>query len=113
MELLFRAILLLLMAWALGSGYPVAFALPGASIITIGLAAGAGYLFGGGTDDRDCADDLSGADSGLRIIRMMRVLARPSRSNVMSMPILRSFSAVGVSSVMDCVVPPAGSTPAV
>ncbi|MDX5414574.1 MAG: TRAP transporter large permease subunit, partial [Rhodobacterales bacterium] len=50
MELLFLAILLLLMAWALGSGYPVAFALPGASIITIGLAAGAGYLFGDGTD---------------------------------------------------------------
>ena len=50
MELLFLAILLLLMAWALGSGYPVAFALPGASIIAIGLAAGAGYLFGGGTD---------------------------------------------------------------
>jgi tripartite ATP-independent transporter DctM subunit len=50
MELLFLAILLLLMAWALGSGYPVAFALPGASIITIGLAAGAGYFFGGGTD---------------------------------------------------------------
>ena len=50
MELLFLAILLLLMAWALGSGYPVAFALPGASIITIGLAAGAGYFFGDGTD---------------------------------------------------------------
>ncbi|MDA1153681.1 MAG: TRAP transporter large permease subunit [Proteobacteria bacterium] len=50
MELLFLAILLLIMAWALGSGYPVAFALPGAAIISIGLAAGAGYLFGGGTD---------------------------------------------------------------
>ncbi|MGR3507128.1 MAG: TRAP transporter large permease subunit [Paracoccaceae bacterium] len=50
MELLFLAVLLLIMAWALGSGYPVAFALPGAAIISIGLAAGAGYLFGGGTD---------------------------------------------------------------
>jgi tripartite ATP-independent transporter DctM subunit len=50
MELLFLAILLLIMAWALGSGYPVAFALPGAAILTIGLAAGAGYLFGTGTD---------------------------------------------------------------
>ncbi|MDF1710053.1 MAG: TRAP transporter large permease subunit [Paracoccaceae bacterium] len=50
MELLFLAILLLIMAWALGSGYPVAFALPGAAIITIALAAGAGYFFGGGTD---------------------------------------------------------------
>ncbi len=50
MELLFLAVLLLIMAWALGSGYPVAFALPGAAILSIGLAAGAGYLFGGGTD---------------------------------------------------------------
>ena len=50
MELLFLAILLGLMALALGSGYPVAFALPGASIATICLAAGAGYLFGGGAD---------------------------------------------------------------
>ena len=50
MELLFLAILLGLMALALGSGYPVAFALPGASIATICLAAAAGYLFGGGTD---------------------------------------------------------------
>ncbi len=38
------------MASALGSGYPVAFALPGAAIITIGLAAGAGWLFAGHTD---------------------------------------------------------------
>jgi tripartite ATP-independent transporter DctM subunit len=50
MELLFLAILVLIMATALGSGYPVAFALPGAAIITFGLAAGSGYLFGGGTD---------------------------------------------------------------
>lgn len=50
MELFFLAVLVLTMAFALGSGYPVAFALPGAAIITFGLAAGAGYLFGGGTD---------------------------------------------------------------
>ena len=50
MELFFLAVLVLIMATALGSGYPVAFALPGAAIITFGLAAGAGYLFGGGTD---------------------------------------------------------------
>ncbi|GGA33899.1 TRAP transporter large permease [Neptunicoccus cionae] len=50
MEILFLAILVLIMATALGSGYPVAFALPGAAIITIGLAAGAGYLFDGSTD---------------------------------------------------------------
>ncbi len=45
MELFFLAILVLIMATALGSGYPVAFALPGAAILSIGLAAGAGYLF--------------------------------------------------------------------
>lgn len=47
MELFFLLILLVLMATALGSGYPVAFALPGASIITILLAAGSGYFFAG------------------------------------------------------------------
>ncbi|MFT5007083.1 MAG: TRAP-type mannitol/chloroaromatic compound transport system permease large subunit, partial [Paracoccaceae bacterium] len=50
MELVFLAILVLIMATALGSGYPVAFALPGAAILTIGLAAISGALFGGGTD---------------------------------------------------------------
>lgn len=50
MEILFLAILVLIMATALGSGYPVAFALPGAAIITIGLAAGTGLLFAGSTD---------------------------------------------------------------
>lgn len=50
MELFFLALLVLIMAMALGSGYPVAFALPGAAIITIGLAAGSGIIFAGGTD---------------------------------------------------------------
>lgn len=50
MELLFLALLVLIMATALGSGFPVAFALPGAAIISIGLAAGTGYLFAGDTD---------------------------------------------------------------
>ncbi len=45
MELLFLAVLVLIMAAALGSGFPVAFALPGAAIISIALAAAAGYLF--------------------------------------------------------------------
>ncbi|GHF01833.1 hypothetical protein GCM10016455_23590 [Aliiroseovarius zhejiangensis] len=50
MELFFLFLLIVIMAGALGSGYPVAFALPGAAIITIGLAAGAGYMFAGSTD---------------------------------------------------------------
>jgi tripartite ATP-independent transporter DctM subunit len=47
MELLFLAMLILTMVLALGSGYPVAFALPGSAIVTIVLAALAGYLFEG------------------------------------------------------------------
>ena len=50
MELLFLALLLVIMAFALGSGYPVAFALPGAAIISIALAALSGWLFAGDTD---------------------------------------------------------------
>ncbi len=50
MELFFLALLMIIMATALGSGYPVAFALPGAAIITIVLAALAGLLFAGNTD---------------------------------------------------------------
>ena len=49
MELVFLAILLLLMMTALTAGYPVAFALPGSSILAIALAALCGYLFAGDT----------------------------------------------------------------
>src|SRR5210317_404339 len=47
MELLFLSILILLMMVALSSGYPVAFSLPGAAILTIGAAALCGFLFAG------------------------------------------------------------------
>ncbi|WP_428674221.1 TRAP transporter large permease, partial [Roseibium sp.] len=47
MELIFLLLLIVLMAIALGSGFPVAFALPGSAILTIGIAAGCGYLFAG------------------------------------------------------------------
>jgi TRAP-type mannitol/chloroaromatic compound transport system permease large subunit len=47
MELVFLTLLILLMASALGSGFPVAFALPGSAIITIGAAAICGYVFAG------------------------------------------------------------------
>ena len=50
MELFFLAALILIMATALGSGFPVAFALPGAAIISIVLAAGSGYIFTGSMD---------------------------------------------------------------
>ncbi|MFK7995037.1 MAG: SLC13 family permease [Granulosicoccus sp.] len=50
MELVFLALLLITLALALGSGYPVAFALPGAAILTISLAAVTGYFMGGSVD---------------------------------------------------------------
>ncbi len=45
MELLFLGLLFFIMIWALTSGFPVAFALPGSAIITVGLAALSGYIF--------------------------------------------------------------------
>ncbi|MEE8454335.1 MAG: TRAP transporter large permease subunit, partial [Limibaculum sp.] len=45
MELFFLAVLILMMIVALGAGYPVAFALPGSAILTIGLAALSGQVF--------------------------------------------------------------------
>ena len=50
MELFFLALLILLLALALGSGYPVAFALPGSAIVAIAAAAVCGYLFAGDTN---------------------------------------------------------------
>ncbi len=47
MELVFLAILFLLMLYALGSGFPVAFALPGSAIVTIVLAGVTGALIDG------------------------------------------------------------------
>jgi len=47
MEHLFLTLLVLIMIAALASGFPVAFALPGSAIISIGLAAFFGYLFAG------------------------------------------------------------------
>jgi tripartite ATP-independent transporter DctM subunit len=50
MELFFLLILVVLMIAALGSGFPVAFALPGSAVITVGLAAAAGMIFTGNPD---------------------------------------------------------------
>lgn len=47
MELFFLIVLVLLMVAALGSGFPVAFALPGSAVLTILLAGGAGLVFAG------------------------------------------------------------------
>lgn len=47
MELVFLVLLILLMATALASGFPVAFSLPGSAILTIGIASLCGYVFAG------------------------------------------------------------------
>ena len=47
MELFFLALLILTMASALAIGFPVAFALPGSAILTIGIATLAGTVFAG------------------------------------------------------------------
>ena len=47
MELFFLAVLFVLMIYALGSGYPVAFALPGSAIVTILLAGFFGLIIEG------------------------------------------------------------------
>jgi tripartite ATP-independent transporter DctM subunit len=49
MELYFLLLLIGLMVLALGSGYPVAFALPGSAILSIAIAAAAGWLIAGDT----------------------------------------------------------------
>ncbi|MFN0264712.1 TRAP transporter large permease subunit [Tepidamorphus sp. 3E244] len=50
MELFFILVLIVTMAYALGSGYPVAFALPGSAILTIALASLVGYFATGSVD---------------------------------------------------------------
>ncbi len=50
MELYFLVLLVAIMVFALTSGYPVAFALPGSAIATIAIAAFCGWVFEGNTD---------------------------------------------------------------
>ena len=51
MELFFLFLLIFIMAFALASGFPLAFALPGSAIITISLAGIAGYLIDGNANE--------------------------------------------------------------
>ena len=56
MELFFLFLLIFLMAFALASGYPLAFALPGSAIISIFLAGFAGYLIEGNANEYFISD---------------------------------------------------------
>ncbi|MEQ8694257.1 MAG: TRAP transporter large permease subunit [Gammaproteobacteria bacterium] len=50
MELFFLVLLVVMLAVALGSGFPVAFAIPGSAIVAVGLAAFAGLAVTGNPD---------------------------------------------------------------
>ena len=50
MELYFLVLLIALMVFALTSGFPVAFALPGSAVLSIAIAALCGWIFEGNTD---------------------------------------------------------------
>jgi len=50
MELYFLVLLIAIMVFALTSGFPVAFSLPGSAILTIAIAALCGWIFEGNTD---------------------------------------------------------------
>lgn len=86
MEYYFLLLLILLMACALGSGFPVAFALPGSAILTIALAAGTGLLVEGNAD----AYFLHGGpvqwlSAGIRNLR--GVYWEPDRDTLIAIPL--------------------------
>ena len=86
MELLFLALLVLLMAFALGSGYPVAFALPGSSIIAIVLAAICGYLFTGNVDSY-FAQGGPGQWLSAGVTNLRGVYWEPERDTLIAIPL--------------------------
>ncbi|SEA17528.1 TRAP transporter large permease [Rubrimonas cliftonensis] len=86
MELFFLLLLLVIMATALGSGYPVAFALPGSAIITVLLAAGAGYLFAG---DSSAYFESGGPSQWLSagVTNLRGVYWEPERDTLIAIPL--------------------------
>ncbi len=86
MELFFLLLLLVIMATALGSGYPVAFALPGSAIITVLLAAGSGYLFAG---DSSAYFESGGPSQWLSagVTNLRGVYWEPERDTLIAIPL--------------------------
>ena len=86
MELFFLLLLVIFMAIALGSGYPVAFALPGASILVLVLAGVSGYIFAGDAgayfSQGDAITWLSSGNSNLR-----GVYWEPERDTLIAIPL--------------------------
>ena len=86
MEIFFLILLIVLMAVTLASGYPVAFALPGSAILTIGLAAGAGYIFAG---DVEAYFALGGPTEWLNagITNFRGIYWEPERDTLIAIPL--------------------------
>ena len=86
MELFFLLVLIVIMASALGSGFPVAFALPGAAILTILLAGASGYIFAGDTGayfhSGDAWQWLSAGVTNLRSVYWV-----PERDTLIAVPL--------------------------
>ena len=84
----FLFILVILMAGALLSGFPVAFALPGSAILTIALAAGAGQLFEGNPAayfDPGTGGPFSWLSSGVTNFRA--IYWEPDRDTLIAIPL--------------------------
>ena len=86
MELLFLFILIFIMISALGSGFPVAFALPGSAILTISLAALCGFLFEG-----DVAAYFAHGDPGqwltAGVTNLRGIYWEPERDTLIAIPL--------------------------
>lgn len=86
MELIFLLLLVVIMAAALGSGYPVAFALPGAAILTIMAAALSGYLFAGDSSAYFAQDGPSQWLSA-GVTNLRGVYWEPERDTLIAIPL--------------------------
>ena len=86
MEIFFLVILIVTMIAALGSGFPVAFSLPGSAILTIGLAAGAGLLFAGDSAAYFAhGDPLQWLSAGVTNLR--GIYWEPERDTLIAIPL--------------------------
>ena len=85
---LFLLLLITLMAGALLSGFPVAFALPGSAILTLSVAAGAGYLIAGDPAayfDSGTGGAFSWLSSGVTNFRA--IYWEPDRDTLIAIPL--------------------------
>ena len=86
MEIFFLIMLIVLMAVTLAAGYPVAFALPGSAIVTILIAAAAGYIFAG---DVEAYFSVGGPTEWLNagITNFRGIYWEPERDTLIAIPL--------------------------